>query len=193
MDSTSASLLGRLRQQPDSQSWRSFVQLYEPWLRGQLRSFGLAAADVDDLVQEVMAVLVTEVPRFRHNGQRGAFRTWLRGITVNRLRQFWRERKRQATAGGTDFENALDQLTDDYHPLSQLWDREHDQHMVKQLMKVIAADFEPKTWHAFQRFVIEGQKAAVVAAELGISEGAVWTAKSHVLKRLREVAKEMLE
>ena len=35
--------------------------------------------------------------------------------------------------------------------------------------------------------------AADVAVQLGISEGAVWTAKSHVLKRLRQVAKDLLD
>ena len=41
--------------------------------------------------------------------------------------------------------------------------------------------------------MLEGRTAAAVAAELGISEGAVWTAKSHVLKRLRQVAKNLLD
>jgi RNA polymerase sigma-70 factor (ECF subfamily) len=74
MNTTSVSLLERLRREPDAQSWRYFTELYEPWLRGALRRHALQTADRDDLVQEVMVVLVKEVPTFRHNGRKGAFR-----------------------------------------------------------------------------------------------------------------------
>lgn len=54
--------------------------------RGWLRRYALQTADADDLVQDVCGVLVSELPAFEHNGRRGAFRCWLRGIMVNRLR-----------------------------------------------------------------------------------------------------------
>ena len=193
MNTTPVSLLEHLRSQPAGQSWQRFAELYQPWLRGQLRRHALQAADVDDLVQEVMVVLMKEVPNFQHNGRKGAFRAWLRGIAVNRLRELLREEKHALATAGSDFGAKLDQLADDQSQLSRLWDREHDQHVANQLLKTIAGDFEPKTWQAFRAFVLEGRTAAAVAAELGISEGAVWTAKSHVLKRLREVAKNLLD
>jgi RNA polymerase sigma-70 factor (ECF subfamily) len=193
MNTTSVSLLESLRQRPDGPSWQRFADLYHPLLRGQLRRHGLQAADVDDLVQEVMTVLMKEVPHFQHNGRKGAFRTWLRGITVNRLRELWRQEKYVPAAGGSDFAEKLAQLADDQSQLSRLWDREHDQHVVNQLLKAIAVDFEPRTRLAFRAVVMDGRKAADVAVELGISEGAVWTAKSHVLKRLRQVADGLLD
>jgi RNA polymerase sigma-70 factor (ECF subfamily) len=193
MNTTPVSLLECLRHRPDGPSWQRFVDLYQPWLRGQLRRYALQAADVDDLFQEVMTVLMKEVPNFQHNGRKGAFRTWLRGITFNRLREFWRQQRSIPVAGGSDFGDWLDQLADDQSELSRVWDREHDQHVVNHLLKAIAADFEPKTWQAFRAFVMDGRRAADVAVEIGISEGAVWTAKSHVLKRLRQVAKGLLD
>ena len=42
--------------------------------------------------QEVLAQLAGELPGFAHNGRTGAFRVWLRAITVNRLRAHWRDR-----------------------------------------------------------------------------------------------------
>ena len=57
----------------------------------------------------------------------------------------------------------------------------------------IAQDFQPITWQAFRAFVLEEKSATQVAAELGISAGAVWTAKSHVLKRLRQEARDWLD
>ncbi|HEV3257455.1 MAG TPA: RNA polymerase sigma factor [Gemmataceae bacterium] len=189
MDTTSVSLLDRLRRQPDAQSWQQLVAIYQPWLRGWLRAHCLQTADVDDVVQEVLAVLVKEIERFEHNGRRGAFRTWLRGIVVNRLRQF---RRQSAAAVSAEVQGRLDQLSDDHSKLSQLWARDHDQHVVSQLLARIARDFQPITWQAFRAFVLQEKTATEVAAELGISVGAVWTAKSHVLKRLRQEARDWL-
>lgn len=193
MHTTAVSLLDDLRTRPDGPAWQRFAEVYQPWLRGWLRSQGLQPADVDDLVQDVLAVLVRELPNFRHNGRKGAFRTWLRGITVNCLRQQWRARRRVPEPGGRGFEETLNQLADPRSPLTQVWERDHDQHLVRQLLQRVAADFEPRTWQAFRGFMLEGRGAAAVAAELGMSEGAVWTAKSHVLKRLRTVGRDLLD
>lgn len=49
------------------------------------------------------------------------------------------------------------------------------------------------SWQAFTRFAIDGLSAADAAAELGLSVGAVIQAKSRVLKRLREQARDFLD
>ncbi len=59
-------------------------------------------------------------------------------------------------------------------------------------MAVVQPDFSPATWEAFRRFALEGQPAARVAGELGMSENAVIRSKARVLKRLREEAGELL-
>ncbi len=54
------------------------------------------------------------------------------------------------------------------------------------LLKLIEPEFEPSTWQAFRRVVLDGLKAAEAAAELGISVNAVFIAKSRVMRRLRQ-------
>jgi len=181
---TSHSLLDRLRMSPDAQAWERLVALYTPLIRGWLRGRDLDEADVDDLTQEIMAVLVREVPSFRHNGRPGAFRTWLKTITVHRLRDFWRARQARPVAGGLGA--ALEALEDPHSGLSRLWDRQHDEHVAARLMALAESDFHATTWRAFQRVVVQGGEPAVVAAEMGLSVNAVLIAKSRVLKRLRQ-------
>ena len=153
-------------------------------IRGWLRGRDLDEADVDDLTQEIMSVLVREVPSFRHNGRPGAFRTWLKTITVHRLRDFWRARQARPVAGGLGA--ALEALEDPHSGLSRLWDRQHDEHVAARLMALAESDFHATTWRAFQRVVVQGGEPAVVAAEMGLSVNAVLIAKSRVLKRLRQ-------
>ena len=64
-------------------------------------------ADADDLTQEVVAVLVRELPSFHHDLRRGAFRRWLRGGVLNRLRPFWRARRARPQALGAGEEEVF--------------------------------------------------------------------------------------
>ena len=45
MNRTSLSLLERIRQSADSESWNRLVELYAPLIRGWLRSYGVSGAD----------------------------------------------------------------------------------------------------------------------------------------------------
>lgn len=194
MVETSFSLLDQLRERPDAGAWQRLVDIYTPLIHGWLRRRGLADADVDDLTQEVMTALVRELPHFEHDRRRGAFRSWLRTITVHRLRGFWRARRAHAQAtGDSDFLQTLDQLEDPSSGLSRLWDQEHDRHVVHQLLRAIEPAFEPTTWQAFRRVVMDDARAATVAAELGISVNAVLLAKSRILRRLRQEMKGFVE
>jgi RNA polymerase sigma-70 factor (ECF subfamily) len=194
MSDTSASLLERLRQEPDAASWQRLVDLYTPLLQGWLRRNLVPANDVDDLVQEVMTVLVRELPNFRYDRERGSFRGWLRTITVNRLRMFWRSRQsRPLATGDSDLARKLDELEDPHSVLSQTWDREHDRHVARRLLDLIEREFEPATWRAFQRLALDDAPATAVAAELGLSLNAVYLAKFRVLKRLQQEIKGLTD
>src|SRR6185369_519312 len=98
MQDTPRSLLQRVRNDPASADWKRLTDLYTPFLMRIVQHFGVADADRDDLIQEVFTVVVREIGEFEHNEQRGAFRRWLRTITLNRLRGAWRDAATQKAA-----------------------------------------------------------------------------------------------
>jgi RNA polymerase sigma-70 factor, ECF subfamily len=194
MSETSASLLDRLRLDPDAASWQRLVELYTPLIRGWLRRHTLPDQDADDVVQEVLSVVVRKLPQFERQPRTGAFRRWLRSITVNCLRDFWRAAQHRPRAtGDSDFLQELDQLEDPNSALSRQWDAEHDRHVANRLLEMIRPDFEANTWQAFRRVALEGASPDQAAAELGVSVNAVFIAKSRVLGRLREEGKGLLD
>jgi RNA polymerase sigma-70 factor (ECF subfamily) len=194
MSATPLSLLDRLQRRPEDESWKRFVDLYAPLLRAWLRRCHVTDADADDLTQEVLAVVVRELPRFRIGRRPGSFRRWLRTVTVHRLRDFWRSRRyRPLAPGGDDFQELLEQLEAPDSGLGRLWDLEHQRHVARRLLDAIRADFTPTTWQAFRRVVTDGVRPADAAAELGLSVNAVLLAKSHVLRRLREEGRGLLD
>lgn len=183
---TSVSLLGRLAGAPTDADWRQLLDLYQPLLRAWMARAGVESTDADDLVQEVLLVVFREVSGFERRGM-GAFRSWLSIILANRVRDHFRAAHyRPAATGDSDFLRSLDELESPDSTLSQLWDREHDEHVAATLMRRVQGDFAPATWQAFRRYVLEGQPAALVAAELGLSLNSVLLARSRILKRLRQ-------
>lgn len=192
MNLTSLSLLERLKHAAqDAGDWRRLHELYLPLIRSWLLSVPGLGHEADDLAQEVLMVLVRELPAFQR-GRDGSFRAWLRQITLNRIRAFQRTR-RQRPLAGADIDQVLAQLEDATSALARQWDINHDRHVFQKLLAAVQADFEPGTWQAFVRFAIDGRPAAQVAAELEVSESVVMQAKFRVLKRLREEAGDLME
>src|SRR5262245_6829275 len=128
MAETPLSLLDRLVRDPNPESWRRLIDIYMPLVRGWLHQVHVRSSDLDDLLQEILAVLVREVPHFRHNQRRGAFRRWLRVMTMHRLKHYWRVNHSRAQASNDA--QQLDQLADPASDLSRRWDEEHDRHIL---------------------------------------------------------------
>lgn len=190
---TSTSLLERLRDRADGEAWRRLVDLYRPWLFGWIGRHGLADADAEDLVQDILLVVLKELPFFRHNRRPGAFRSWLRTIAVHRLRDALRARRyRPLATGDEQVLEQLRQLEDPNSPLTVQWEREHDRHVVGRLLALLEPDFQLATFDAFRRVMLQGQTPAAAAAELGLSVNAVLLAKSRILARLRQEARDLI-
>jgi RNA polymerase sigma-70 factor (ECF subfamily) len=168
--------------------------LYAPLIRAWLRKYDVQDSDADDLVQEVLLAVSKDLNKFDHGGQSGAFRAWLKAILVNRLRKFWRARDRSPQArGGSDIDARLAQLDDPSSETSRIWNQQHDQYVLRQLLALAEPHFTPDTWKAFCRVALDGVRPDVVAEELEISLNAVCLAKSRVLRRLRQESEGLIE
>lgn len=190
---TSASLLERLRTSPDEAAWRRLDNLYRPLIHRWLLRDTSLGEEVEDVAQEIMSVLIRELPRFQRR-RCGSFRRWLRTITAHRLGAFYRSRQNRPLAlGGSLEDSPLMQLADANSDLGRQWDREHDRYVLNRLMELIGPLFEPTTMAAFRRVAVDGIAPAQAAEELGLSLNAVLVAKSRVLNRLRQEAKGLID
>lgn len=194
MTATSLSLLAQLKQSSEDVAWNRLVRIYRPLILAWIRRYDLQDSDAEDLVQEVLLAISRDVKTFSHNGRPGAFRTWVRNILVNRLRNYWRQRNRRLTSpGGQEIDQRLTELDDPAGQMTMVWNREHDEHVLRELLRVVEPQFEPQTWQAFCKVTLQGQKAKEVAGELKISLNSVFIAKSRVLSRLRQEAEGVVE
>ena len=96
---TSASLLERIRTSPDEAAWQRLDNLYRPLIRRWLLRDASLGEEVEDVAQEIMSVLIRELPRFQRR-RCGSFRHWLRTIAAHRLGAFYRSRQHRPLALG---------------------------------------------------------------------------------------------
>ena len=185
---TSSSLLVRVRDTADAGAWERLVAVYAPLLRDWLGRYAVPPHDRDDLLQDILHTVAREMPGFRYDPARGGFRGWLYGVLANRVRHY--RRQRRAAPGDPGL---LDQLEDPRSGMAEVWDREHDRHVLARLLALVRPDFEPATWEAFRRTALDGQEVAAVAPALGLTPNAVKLARHRVLKRLRAEAAGLLD
>ncbi|HEY7314664.1 MAG TPA: sigma-70 family RNA polymerase sigma factor [Gemmataceae bacterium] len=188
MTTTPASLLERLRQPFDPEAWTRFVALYTPLIYSWGRRVGLQDPDAADLVQDVFATLIEVLPSFTYD-HRKSFRRWLRSVTLNRwrnTRKQWDNRVLRGHGGDPDRLAAPDES-------EALWDAEYRQCLAGRALCIMREDFQEATWRACWEMVVAERPAAEIAAELGLTVGAVYAAKFRVLDRLRQELRGMLD
>lgn len=187
MHTTPVTLLERIRTPGDEDAWSRFVELATPLLYAWAHRVGLRRDDAADLVQEVFLLLAVKLPEFRYDPAR-SFRGWLRQVTLNK----WHERRRRREpAAAADIDEESDRLAG---PEGEaFWEVEYREYLVARAMEIMRGEFEPNTWRACWEHVVSGRSAADVAAELGLTPGAVYVAKCRVLKRLREELGDLME
>ena len=187
MDQPPDSLLDRLRRDGSRQDWERFVDLYGPLLELWARRL-LPPDDAADLTQDVLLRVIQRLPSFAGAGDR-SFLAWLRAVTLNRWRDLIRRAAvRPCTAGSA----ALDAVAgaDDLAGVITAEDRDF---LIRRALRIMQTDFEPTTWRAFWEHGICSRPAAIVAAELGLTVGAVYAAKVRVLDRLRKELQGLLD
>jgi RNA polymerase sigma-70 factor (ECF subfamily) len=187
MESTSVSLLEKLKLPRAEAAWSRFAELYTPLFFFWARRLGLQEQDAADLVQEVFTVLIKTMPAFSYD-QSKSFRGWLRTVFHNKWRERNRHAPRPAVAGGS----AVDVIPCP-DAVSALSETEFQQQLSIRALELMQAEFQPTTWRACWEHVVCGREPAEVAEELGITVNAVYLAKSRVLRRLRQELAGMLE
>ncbi len=187
MNTTPVSLLQRLRQPGEQQAWQRFTELYTPLLYYWTRRLGLQPQDAADLVQEVFILLLRKLPEFSYDRQK-SFRSWLRTVTLNKWRDICRRRTETPLA---DDDSAFAGLVNSDNG-NLLEEAEYQQFLIKRALEIMQTEFEPTTWKACWEYVVADRPAMEVAAELHISVGAIYVAKSRVLSRLRQELEGLL-
>lgn len=188
MDSTSHSLLRRLQSDDREIAWERFVDLYAPLIFHWGKHHGLSVTDAADLVQEVLTTLVSQLPQFNYDPKQ-RFRGWLRTVTLNRANDFHRRNALRPADGMSETIDGVAIASE-----IDLFDQaEYANYLVCRAMQIIKTEFSEHHWTACWELVANGRSGKEIAAELGITQSAVYVAKCRIMKRLRTELDGLLE
>jgi RNA polymerase sigma factor (sigma-70 family) len=182
---TRPSLLLRLRDGADSDSWRTFVETYAPLIYSYCRRQGLQEADAADISQDVLLQAARSLRTFEYRPERGRFRDWLGTVTRHRIARFLRCQQHQVRAvGGPESDELLERAVTP-EPDAE-WTAEFNAQVLRVALERVRPQVEPTTWRAFQCVWLEHRPVVETARETGLPVDGVYAAKSRVLKRLRD-------
>jgi RNA polymerase sigma factor (sigma-70 family) len=188
---TRASLLIRIRDAGDAESWRTFVTIYAPLVYRYACRRGLQDADAADLSQDVMEKVTRAIRSFEYQPAKGRFRDWLLTITRRQIAQFHegRARRPEKLCGMGE----LEEFGEEKDPPDADWNEDFNARVLQVALDRARLRFEPMTWRAFECVWLENRTAAETADTLSLHIESVYYAKSRVLKQLRDEVQEIVE
>jgi RNA polymerase sigma factor (sigma-70 family) len=189
---TRPSLLVRLCDPKDDRAWTEFTAIYSPLIYRLARRKGFQDADAEDLVQEVLRAVASAVDRWEPDPSQGPFRNWLFRIARNMMLNLVTSQRRHPRGTGSEEIQWLLEARPSPSPEdTALFETEYKRQLFRWAAERVSGEFRGTTWAAFWETGVEGKKAQVVAATLGMSIGAVYMAKSRVVARIRQVIEQV--
>ena len=89
---TRRSLLSRLKNWDDHQSWKEFFDTYGRLIYRMAVKAVLTEAEAQDVVQETVIVVAKKMPGFKYDPALGSFKSWLLLITRRRIEKQLKKR-----------------------------------------------------------------------------------------------------
>jgi RNA polymerase sigma-70 factor (ECF subfamily) len=195
---TRASLLSRLRDLGDSDSWQTFFDTYWRLLYNVARKSGLSDPEAQDVVQETVIAVARKMPGFRYDPAKGSFKQWLLLITRRRIQDQLRRLYRSApVAEGRSAE--LDEKVQNLPALAPApdaqidaaWEQEWRSNLFQAALARVRCRANPKHYQVFDCCVLQGLPAPEVARMLGLNAAQVYLARHRMNAAVKLAVKEL--
>ena len=192
---TRRSLLNRLRDWNNQESWKEFFDTYWRLIYRTAMRAGLSEQEAQEVVQETVIAVAKNMPEFRYNPARGSFKGWLLHMTRWRITDQYRKRRPQET-GWPNEEDAwagqsVEQIPDPQGvSLEPYWEAQWQTNIAEVAIDRVKQSVSPKQFQAFDLYVMKECSAATVAKQLNLSIAQVYLSKHRITRLIRqEVAK----
>lgn len=189
---TRESLLNAIRDPCDHVAWDRFAEIYRPMVFRLARRLGLQDADAEDVTQQVMVIIAAKIGQFEKDASKGRFRDWLAAVAKNAIRNALTRRPRDIAIGG-DGALPSEQIAVSDDSLSKQVEEEYMRSVFRVSAAEIKDEFAESTWAAFWMTCVEGQPVKDAAQKLGLTAGAVYAARSRVMRRLKQTTQAILD
>ncbi|MDF7824659.1 RNA polymerase sigma factor [Pontiellaceae bacterium B12227] len=179
---TRQTLIQRLKENHDEQSWEEFLRIYRPYILAVIRNMNIPEGDVDDIVQQVMIKLWKYIQTYSKDKR---FRSWLSSVTANCVKDYLRKRMRDAERIKEASENErLHYLRSvDLPEVERIAEKEWGIYLTNLALERIEDLFAGQAIQVFL-LSLEGVPVEEIARITQLKENSVYRLKNRVKKRL---------
>lgn len=194
---TRQSLLGRLKNWDDQESWKTFFDTYWKMIYNVCRRSGLGDAEAQDAVQETIIAVAKQMPNFKYDPALGSFKAWLLLITRRRIADHLRRKHYESSGKRLPREEPLGtSLMEEQHDaasvdLENVWNQEWNQHMTEAALAKVKKQVSAKHYQMFYLHVCKEIPAQKVASKLEMKLAEVYFAKYKVALLVRKELKRL--
>jgi len=195
---TRYSLLSRLQNWDDQESWKNFFDTYWRLIYSIALKSGLTEAEAQDVVQETIICVAKDINKFKRDRQFGSFKGWLRNLTRWRIADQLRKREPKAIGHDVlpDENSVLPELAEIPDPvddaLAALWEEEWQSNLMDAALERVKRRVKEEHYQMFDLNVIRQWPASKVASTLEVSIAQVYLAKHRILALIKKEVR-MLE
>ncbi|MCM8530537.1 MAG: sigma-70 family RNA polymerase sigma factor [Lentisphaeraceae bacterium] len=178
---TRLTLIQKISQTQDENSWEEFVHYYKRYLYVVVRNMNISHHDTEELIQTVMLKVWDKLKDFQYHPSKGKFRYWLCTIARNSVVDFIRRsQSQQRRRDGLKQEKEVDNLNNIELPaVEEIAEREWQNYIANLALESTKKQFNEKHVNCFLLYS-EGKTIAEVAEALSLSENSVYIYKAKV-------------
>ena len=189
---TRGSLLGRLKDWEDTESWRVFFDTYWKLIYNFALHRGLTHDEAQEVVQETVVAVAKSIGGFEYNPQKCSFKTWLLTVTRSKIanQQARRARHAHVISSPTDESKGtalLDRIPDQSGAeWERAWEDEWQKNLMDAAIQRVKRRVSIEQYQMFDLFVLKQWPARDVAKALGVTIAHVYVAKHRISKLIRK-------
>lgn len=201
---TSKTLVQRIRDPEDRESWNEFFDIYSPLIRRVALQYGLSNTEVDEVLQETLIKLSENIREFEYDPDKGSFKKWLLNLVKWRIvdqkrgrlpvgkecRDSAAEQRREAE-NSDDRTSTIHQIPDPAAEVEQLWDKEWKNALMERALKRVRTKVQAKHYQIFDLYVMQQWPVSRIVSALGVNFGQVYLARHRVGSLLKKELKNL--
>ncbi|SRR5260221_7944997 len=197
---TRRSLLGRLKNWDDQESWNDFFTTYWKLIFVSARKAGCTEEEAQDVVQDTLISVSKNIPDFKYDAKEGSFKGWLMQLTRWRIRDQLRKRlppevlENDAQPGdGTDL---VERVPDPAGFLPDAeWEADWEKNLFDAAIERVKRKVDPRKYQIFDLYTFQEWPLDKVRKLLKVSSAKVYMTKHRVSnlikKEMRILEKEV--
>ena len=189
---TRKSLLGRLKNWQDNESWADFFNTYWKLIYNFAVQRGLTHQEAEEVVQETVLAVAKSIPNFQYDPAKCAFKTWLLTVTRSKIANQFEKRARRSNAVFADDDSRktalLDRVPDEQaqQQWERAWDGEWEKNLMDAAIQRVKRRVSIEQFQMFDLFVLKGWPARDVAKTLSVTIAHVYVAKHRLSKLVKK-------